>query len=160
MPPSRKSKRSRRTKRKSRRFSRASKRQRGGAEIVLSCTLGPDNKVVVTPPAGLTVDTSKVNTLTITPTVAVHDIKFAATTAKKAVDPRYLGSGAGIIIQQGTTALVPAAFTGVRALLATQKKLAATSPAAVAPMTISNLNTSNLGLSATDRAFTITLTTA
>jgi len=154
----RKSRRTRRTKRKSRRSSR---RQRGGATIVLNCTLDTANKVQVTPPAEITVDNSKANTLTITSTAAINDIKFAGTAAAKAVDPRYLGTGTGIMIQQGATALVPTSFTAVRALLASQKRMNATTPAATGTgLTITNLNTANLGLSASDRKFTITLTTA
>jgi len=153
----RKSRRSRRTSRKSRRTSR---RQRGGADIVLKCTLGSDNKVQVTAPAGITVDTSKQNTLVMTSTAAVNDIKFSSTAANKAVNPRSLGTGAGIMIQQAGTSLVPASFSAVRALVGTQKRLSSATPAAAnGAITITNLNTANLGLSAADRTFTITVTT-
>jgi len=98
-------------------------------------------------------------TLTVTPTAAVNDIAFAGPGG--AVNPRYLGLGTGIIIEQGTNQLVPKTFTGVRNVgtTATKKKLNSTAPASGA-MKIRNLNTSNLGLTAANKSFTITITTA
>ena len=160
----RKSTRSRRTKRSSRRSSRRSKRQgqrqrqRGGGIIVLNCTLGPDNKVQVTPPEGFTTDNSVVNTLTMTPNAAVTNITFAGPNG--AVLTRYLGVGTGIIIQQGTETLVPTGFTAVRRIVSPQRQLTVTAPAAAnTAIKITNLNTANLGLSASNRSFTITITT-
>ncbi len=160
MAPSRKSRRSRRTKRKSRGASRRSKRQRGGAIIVLNCTLDGNNNVqVANPPAELTLDSSVPKALTITPKLtAVTDITFAGPNGP--VNPRSLGVGAGIIIEQGTSALVPKGFTAVRKLIGTQKKLNSTAPVPVgSPIKIRNLETAPLGLSAANRTFTITVTT-
>jgi len=117
--------------------------------------------VKVTPPAGITVDNSNLNTLVVNSSTPVSDVKFTATAANKAVDPRYLGTGTGITIRQGSVALVPLSFTAVRSLLGTQKRMNATTPSSGGTaMTITNLNTANLGLSGTDRTFKITLTTA
>ena len=162
MAPSRKSRRTRRMSRKSRRSSRrASRRQRGGADLVLNCKLD-GNSVKVTPPDGVTiVDASKKNTLVVKLSAPLSDMKFAGTTANKPVDPRYLGVGTGITIQQGTASLVPTSFSAVKSLIGSQKRMnASTTVPANTPITINNLNTSNLGLTATDTAFTITLTTA
>lgn len=154
----RKSGRSRRTKRNSR-VSRRSKAQRGGGTIVLNCTLDSANMVKVdSPPAGLTLDTSVAKTLTITPNAAVTDIKFAGPGGP--ANPRSLGVGSGIIIEQGSTILVPQGFTAVRQLVGTQKRVNSTGPvAANNPIKIRNLDTAPLGLTARNRSFTITLTT-
>ena len=156
----RKSRRSRRTKRKSRGVSRRSKAHRGGGTLVLNCTLEGDNKVqVASPPAEITLDNSVPKTLTMTPNAAVTDITFAGPGGP--VNPRGLGMGTGIIIEQGPGQLVPKGFTGVRKLLATQKKLNSTAPAAAnSPIKIRNLETGPLGLTAANRSFTITVTTA
>ena len=152
----RKSRRSRRTKRKSR-VSRRS-RQRGGATIVLNCELDKTNNVKVEPPPGVTVDTSVAKTLTLTSTAAVTDITFAGPGGP--VNPRGLGVGAGIIIEQGSDVLIPKGFTSVRKLAGTQKKLNSTAPvAANSPIKIRSLETGPLGLTAGNRKFTITLTT-
>lgn len=153
----RKSRRSRRTKRKSR-VSRRS-RQRGGATIVLNCTLDDANMAqVASPPAGVTLDNTVPKTLSVTPNVAVTDVTFAGPGGP--VNPRSLGVGTGIIIEQGAAALVPKGFTAVRKLMGTQKKLNSTAPAAAnAAIKIRNLETAPLGLTAANRSFTITLTT-
>lgn len=155
----RKSRRSRRSKRKSRGISR--RKQRGGATIVLNCELDKDtNMVKVEPPPGVTVDTSVAKTLTLTSTAAVTDITFAGPGGP--VNPRTLGLGSGIIIEQGSAALIPKGFTSVRKLAGTQKKLNSTSPvAANSPIKIRNLEAgaNSLGLPAGNTKFTITLTT-
>jgi hypothetical protein len=160
MAPSRKSRGSRRTKRKSRGVSRRSKRQRGGATIVLNCTLDANNNVqVANPPAELTLDSSVPKALTITPTkTAVTDITFAGPGGP--VNPRSLGVGAGIMIEQGAAALVPKGFTAIRKLVGTQRKLNSTAPVPVnTAIKIRNLETAPLGLGAANRNFTITVTT-
>ena len=158
MPGLRKSRRGRPTKRKSRGVSRRS-RQRGGATIVLNCTLDAANNVqVASPPAEVTLDNSVPKTLTVTPNAAVTDITFAGPGGP--VNPRSLGVGSGIIIEQGAAALVPKGFTAVRKLMGTQKKLNSTAPvAANSPIKIRNLETAPLGLTAGNRSFTITMTT-
>jgi len=157
----RKSRNTRRTKRKSRVVSRRSKgqRQRGGGTIVLNCELDANNKVqVATPPAGITLDNSVAKTLTMTPNAAVSDIKFAGPGGP--ANPRLLGVGAGIMIEQGATTFVPNGFTAVRKLTANQKKLNSTAPAAAnTPIKIRNLDVASLGLTASNKKFTITVTT-
>lgn len=151
------SSRSRRATRKLRKTSRRSKRQRGGAVITLNCSLDAANKVqVASPPAGVTATSNAANTLTVNAGGPVNDITFAGPGG--AVNPRFLGIGTGIIVEQGATALVPKSFTGVRALTATQKKLNSTAPAN-GEIKIRNLNTANLGLSASNTKFTITIKT-
>jgi len=149
-----------------RRRAKRSRRQRAGAElnaagkpqIVLNCTLGPDDKVVVnSPPPGITIaPPAAVKTLTFTSGSPVTDIKFSGPNGP--VNPRYLGVGSGIIIESGATALVPKGFTAVRLLTAAQKKLNSSSPLS-GEVKIRNLETASLGLSATNRNFTVTLTT-
>jgi len=140
-----------------RKTSRRSKRQRGGAVITLNCSLDAANKVqIASPPADVTVSSNAANTLTINSRGAINDIIFAGPGG--AVNPRFLGIGTGIIVEQGVTALVPKSFTGVRALTATQKKLNSTAPAN-GEIKIRNLNTANLGLSAANTKFTITIKT-
>ena len=164
MPPSRKSRRSGRTKRKSRSSSRR-QRQRGGAELVLNCTLDGDNKVQLTAgstaPEGITLDNSQANILTITSSAPVNNIRFNGREGKP-VPISYLGTATGIVIEQtAATILVPTSFTGVRRLVGKQKRLNSTAPVAPnSPITIKNLNTTTLSLSPKDRAFTITVSTA
>jgi hypothetical protein len=68
--------------------------------------------------------------------------------------------GAGIMIEQGSTPLVPVGFTAIKRLLATQKRLNSTTPVPVnTAIKIRNLETAPLNLSATNRNFTITVTT-
>jgi len=149
--------RSRRATRKLRKTSRRSKRQRGGAVITLNCSLDAANKVqIASPPADVTVSSNAANTLTINSRGAINDIIFAGPGG--AVNPRFLGIGTGIIVEQGVTALVPKSFTGVRALTGTQRKLDPTYPA-YGEIKIRNLNTANLGLSAANTKFTITIKT-
>jgi hypothetical protein len=113
---------------------------------------------VASPPAEVTLDNSVPKTLTVTPNAAVTDITFAGPGGP--VNPRSLGVGSGIIIEQGAAALVPKGFTAVRKLMGTQKKLNSTAPvAANSPIKIRNLETAPLGLTAGNRSFTITMTT-
>jgi len=162
MAPSRKSRRMSRTKRSSRRSSsrrssRRSKVQRGGAITAINCSLDAANKVqVASPPQGITIDNSVPKSLTITSTGKVTDIAFAGPNGP--INPRVLGVGAGIIIEQGTTALVPRGFTAIRSMTAAQRRLNSTTPAEGA-IRIRNLETGPLNLSATNRNFTITVTT-
>jgi hypothetical protein len=107
-------------------------------------------------PAGITIDNSVSKTLSMTSTEKVTDITFAGPGGP--ANPRYLGVGAGIIVQQGSTALVPVGFSSVRSMSTTQRRLNATAPAEGAIM-IRNLETANLGLTASNRNFTITVTT-
>lgn len=153
------SRRTKRSVRKSRRSSRRARRQRGGATLELNCSLGADNKVTVaSPPAGVTVTPAPVNTLQLASTNPITDISFKGPPG--AVSSRFLGTGTGIKINNGTTQLVPAAFTSVRSLTATQKALNPTGPlAAGTSLNITNLNTANLGLSASNRNFTVIITT-
>lgn len=153
----RKSRASRRTKRSSRRNSRRSKRQRqrGGGSIVLNCTLGADNMVQVTPPEGFTLDTTVANTLSMTPNAAVNNITFAGPGGP--VIPRYLMGPTGIVVEQGATTFVHSGFS--RPLSPSQKKLSVTPAAANSVIKIRNLNTSTLGLTASNKSFTITVTT-
>jgi hypothetical protein len=153
------SRRTKRSVRKSRRSSRRVRRQRGGATLELNCSLGSDNKVTVaSPPAGITITPASVNTLQLASTNPITDITFRGPPG--AVSARYLGTGTGIKINNGTTQLVPAAFTTIRSMTASQRALNPTGAlAAGTTLTITNLNTSNLGLSASNRNFTVTITT-
>ena len=155
----RKSRKNRRTKRNSRVVSRRSKRQRGGGTVVLNCRLDNNNKVqVATPPAGITLDNSVNKTLTMTPNAGVSDIEFAGPGGP--VHAKYLGVGSGIMIEQGAATLVPIKFTAVRQLIGNQKRLNSTGPvAANSPIRIRNLEVASLGLTASNRNFTITVTT-
>jgi hypothetical protein len=111
---------------------------------------------VANPPEGITIDNSVPKSLTITSTGKVTDIAFAGPNGP--INPRFLGVGAGIIIEQDTTALVPKGFTAIRSMTAAQRRLNSTTPAEGA-IRIRNLETGPLNLSATNRNFTITVTT-
>lgn len=158
MAASRKSRRStKRSVRKGRKGRKGSRRaQRGGGAI--SCTLDSANKVQVTPVEGFTFDNSVANTLKITSTAPINDISFSGPAGNIASSK--VGTGVSINIMQGNTALIPVqSFLSTRTLMGTQKLLNNTQPvAANTQVTITNLNTSNLGLSAANRAFTITIT--
>ena len=155
----RKSRASRRTKRSSRRNSRRSKRQRqrGGGSIVLNCTLGADNMVQVTPPEGFTLDTTVANTLSMTPNAAVNNITFAGP-GGPVILKHLPGVGpTGIVVEQEGLTFVHSGFS--RTLLPSQRKLSVTPAAANSVIKIRNLNTSTLALTASNRSFTITVTT-
>jgi hypothetical protein len=168
--------------RKNRKFSR--RRQRGGANldtttssvatttassvptttgstktVVINCSLRPDSKVLVnSPPAGITINSAALTSsnLVFTSNNPIIDIKFSGPNGP--VNPRSLGTVGGITIESASLKRVPRSFTSVVAMSALQRRLDSTSPIS-GQIFIRNLNTPNLGLSATNRNFTITLTT-
>ena len=128
-------------------------------ELVINCSLGSDNKVVInSPPTGITIGSTgtNVNILTFNTTKSIADIRFSGPNGP--VNPRYLGIGTGISIESASIKRVPKDFTSIITISPSQKRLDSTSPI-TGEIIIRNLNTSNLGLSATNRNFTITLTT-
>jgi len=162
--------------RKSRRMSRKSRkvrRQRGGdimteamptTPIVLKCILdrnqtikvnAPPPDVTVTPPPAAP-GPGDLNVLKFSTMKKISDITFS--TAAGPVNIRYLGTPTGINIISGVNTIVPAGFKAVRALSATQKALSASAPIS-GPISIKNLNMSNMGIQNLPGEFTITIVT-
>lgn len=148
------------------------RRQRGGGEVVINCTLKPSSGDITATSSdtSFTVTPSK-NTLQITSTTPIKNIKFAkATTAT-------VGTGTGIILQNlaDNKFVIPSSSTLHQQYTRKPKLLPAaqtlldftTGRAFPSGLKVTNLNAANLGIS-TDLpasgadgglAFTITITT-
>jgi hypothetical protein len=168
------SRKSRRINRKSRRRPRA---HRGGdivpsttlgaaptKSIVLKCILDKNQTIKVnSPPPDVTVTPppaapgpGDLNILKFSTTAKISDITFS--TAAGPVNIRYLGTPTGINIISGVSTIVPRGFKAVRALTPTQKALSAAAPIS-GPISIKNLNMSNMGIQNLPGEFTITIVT-
>ena len=149
------------------------RRQRGGGEVMINCTLKPSGGAITATSSdpSFTVTPSAANTLQITSTTPIKNLKFAKAT------PATVGSGTGIILQNlaDNKYVIPSSSTLHQQYTKRPKLLPAaqtllnltTGTAFPSGLKITNLNATNLGIS-TDLpasgadgglAFTITITT-
>jgi hypothetical protein len=167
---SRKSKRTMKRSMRSKKMTRR-RRQRGGGEVLINCTLVPSTGAITatSTDTAFTVAPSA-NTLQITSTTPIKNIRFANATAAT------VGSGTGIILQNladnkfvipSTSALHQQYTRKPRLLPAAQTLLDLTTGKAFPTgLKVTNLNATNLGISTSKAAsgaaglpFVITITT-
>ena len=149
----------RRSKKLTRRINR--RRQRGGGEVVLNCTIGSGSISVVVPPmpsgaSPITTSSSSRTALTITTATPIKNIQLANAPAAK------VGSDTAIKLQDMTDnkyVIPQTSYLYTRSLTPAQKKLdEATGSAFPSGLKIINLNAANLGLTSSTTTFNITIT--